>query len=155
MLPECDRQALPIWIVFTTTNGALAALARAGELAASLDAQIRIVLPHVVPYPLPLNRPAVDPLFRVKDFCDMCEKRAIEIEIEVRLCRDAHECLRDWLPPNSLVVIGCRKNRFGRENRLGRTLRRLGHHVIFVAIENGEALDRRSSGILIPSSSRI
>jgi hypothetical protein len=56
--PETE-QKLNIVVVFTSIESTLAALKEAGTLAHSLGAQIKLVVPQVVPYPLPLDSPPV------------------------------------------------------------------------------------------------
>lgn len=120
-----DKQHLSVNVVFTTPPATLQALKRAGELAYQLGARIRILVPQVVPYPLPIDRPAVDPNFRLRQFQTFFLQHPIETHIDVLLCRDARECLNQALAPQSMVLIGGR-NRFWmtRENRLARMLQR-------------------------------
>src|SRR3954469_59565 len=94
-----NEQHLSINVVFTTSTATLHALKRAGELAYQLGVRIRIVVPHVVPYPLSIDRPAVDPNFRLRQFRTFFSRYAIETRIDVLLCRDAHECLKQALAP--------------------------------------------------------
>jgi hypothetical protein len=130
---EDNEQHLSISVVFTTSAATLHTLKRAGELAYQLGARIRIVVPQVVPYPLPIDRPAVDPNFRLRQFRTLFFQYAIKTRIDVLLCRDAHECLKQALAPQSIVLIGGR-NRWWitREKRLARVLRRSGHQVMFI-----------------------
>ena len=51
---ETDEK-LDIAVVFTSVEWPLAALKEAGNLANSLGARIKLVVPQVVPYPLPLE----------------------------------------------------------------------------------------------------
>jgi hypothetical protein len=133
---EDNEQHLSITVVFTTSAATLHALKRAGELAHQLGARIRIIVPQVVPYPLPIDRPAVDPNFRLRQFRTLFFQHAIETHIDVRLCRDAHECLKQALTPQSIVLIGGRNRCWiTREKRLARVLRRSGHQVMFISQE--------------------
>ena len=130
---EENEQHLSITVIFTTSAATLHALKRAGELAYQLGGRVRIIVPQVVPYPLPIDRPTVDPNFRLRQFRTFFFQHAIETHIDVRLCRDAHECLKQALAPQSIVLIGGR-NRWWitREKRLARMLRRSGHQVMFI-----------------------
>jgi hypothetical protein len=133
---EANEQHLSVTVVFTTSAATLHALKRAGELAHQLGARIRIIVPQVVPYPLPIDRPAVDPNFRLRQFRTLFFQHVIETHIDVRLCRDVRECLKQALAPQSIVLIGGR-NRWWitREKRLARVLRRSGHQVMFIPQE--------------------
>ncbi len=129
-----DGQQLSITVVFTSIPATLATLKHARELAQDLSAQIRVLVPQAVPYALPLDRPPVDPAFRVRSFCAAAEKESVEMRIEVRLCRDPRIAVAEALPPQSLVLMGTR-NRWwwpARKNSLARALRRAGHRVIVV-----------------------
>ena len=52
---EETDQKLNIAVVFTSVASTLAALKEAGNLASSLGARIKLLVPQVVPYPLPLK----------------------------------------------------------------------------------------------------
>jgi len=131
-LGERKQQGLSISVVFTNERATLAALKRATELASQLDARIRIVVPQVVPYPLPIDRPDVNPEFRVRRFLDLSIKDAPGFEIDVRLCRDLWVGLTQALRPESIVVIGGRPRRLTRESRLMRRLALADYDVVFV-----------------------
>ena len=131
-----QASGMSVTIVFTTVSGTLIALQHGGELARQLGARIRILVPHVVPYPLPIDRPQVDPEFKVRRFRTLSVGGAIETQIDVRLCRDPYDAVMQGLCPQSVVLIGGRKRWWPtREMRLARTLNRAGHHVIFVPQE--------------------
>jgi hypothetical protein len=124
---------LRVTVVSTTIPATLAALRRAGEFAHELGAHIRIVIPHVVPYPLPLDRPPTPLDFKARHFRTLCPDGAVETSIDVRLCRDAYEAVAQSLTPESLVIIGGEKRWwFSEEHRLARKLTQAGHHVLVV-----------------------
>jgi hypothetical protein len=120
--------------VFTTIEGTLSALKHAGAMANDLAAVVRVLVVESVPYPLPLNRPPIARAFRLRQFRLLSCQGAVEMQIELRLCRDARRCLRDSLAQESLVIIGGKRSWFWptREIRLARILRKSGHHVVFV-----------------------
>ena len=126
--------ALSLTVLFTTVPGTLNALRKAAQLAYELQAGIRILVPHVVPYPLALNEPRVNPEFRLRHFRALCEQERIDTRLDVRLCRDARECIHAVLFPHSLVVIGGRQRQWplSYEKRLVRSLTKAGHEVISV-----------------------
>lgn len=127
--------ALLLTVLFTTVPGTLAALREAAHWAHQLGACIRILVPYVVPYPLPIEQPRVDPKFRLRHLRTLCEQSSVETRIDICLCRDARQCIHQVLAPRSLVVIGSRPSRWPLtdEKRLGRVLRNAGHQVIFAA----------------------
>jgi hypothetical protein len=120
--------------LFTTVPGTLAALCEAAHWAHQLGACIRVLVAQVVPYPLPLDKPRVDPEFRLRHFRAFCEQVPIETRIEIRLCRDARQCIQEALLPHSLIVIGNRQSRWPwtYEKRLGKNLQNASHQVILV-----------------------
>ena len=121
-------------VVFTTSAATLTALQYAAAWVAQLEARLRIIVPQVVPYPLPLDRPCVPPEFRVRAVRAWCEQEAIGARIEIHLCRNACECLKQGLAPASLVLLGVRKTwwPFTSEARLVRALQQAGHQVLAV-----------------------
>ena len=138
MLPSQAGPAAPakllVNVVFTTIEGTLKALRHAGSMARELDAVVRVLAPEPVPYPLPLTQPPVDPAFRLRQFRLLSCSGAVELQIELRLCRDIRQCLKDALPEGSLVVIGGKRGRLwpSREARLAQTLRGWDNEVMFV-----------------------
>ena len=126
--PDSDQRisenTLEVSVIFTTVKETLPALRKAAELAQGLNLTITILAPQVVPYPLPLERPPVTGDFTERRFRTMIGRRGVATRVQVILCRDKEEALEQMLSHRSVVVIG------GRERRLARKLRALGHEVI-------------------------
>lgn len=132
---EGDRQ-LNVAVVFTSVDSTLAALKEAGALANSLGARIRLVVPQVVPYPLPLESPPILVEFNESRLRVMASESPVETSVQVYLCRDRVEMLLHTLSPNSLVVIGGRKKWWPTSEKLmARRLRQAGHKVILMETE--------------------
>jgi hypothetical protein len=129
-----QAEALALTVLFTNVHETLAALHEAARFAHQLGARIRILAPLVVPYPLPLDKPRVDPQFRLRQFRTLCEQEPIETWIDAPLCRDALQVIQESLEPHSLVLIGGNEgwNPFGFRRRLVTDLRKAGHQPIFV-----------------------
>jgi hypothetical protein len=120
-------------VVFTTPQATLVALKRAEELAGPLRVPIQILVPQVVPYPLPIDRPQIDPNFKVRHLLTVSMEGSTETRVDVRLCRDSYEGLVKSLPPHSVVLLGGRRHWWPTyEARLAGRLHLAGHHVIFV-----------------------
>ncbi len=129
-------ERLNIAVVFTSVESTLAALKEAGNLANSLSARIKLVVPQAVPYPLPLGAPPVSSEFDENRFRAMASESPVETSVQIYLCRDRFETLTSVLTPGALVVIGGRKRRWPtREKRLARRLRRAGYEVLFREME--------------------
>ena len=129
---EPRESRLNIVVIFTSSSATIAAVMRAGSLAESLNADITLIVPQVVPFPLPLTSPPVLLDFQESRFREIAEGIPVEIGVHLYLCRDKLETLKEVLQPRSLVVVGGRKRVWPtREERLARKLRRAGHDVIF------------------------
>jgi len=130
---------LRVTVLYTTTEGTLAALRAAGSLAQNLGARIALVETEVVPIHFPADNPPVSIDFLERRHIALVSESGIqaeEVHIEIYLCRDRLQCLRRVLNPPSLVVIGGRRLWWSSgEQELERLIRALGHHVIFVDSE--------------------
>ncbi len=131
-----QQDQLNIAVVFTSVESTLAALKEAGTLAESLGAQITLLVPQVVPYPLPLDSPPVLVDFNEKRFHVIASQSPVKTKVCIYLCRDQVETLKGVLRPGSIVVIGGRKRWWPtREERLAGQLRKSGHEVFFKETE--------------------
>ena len=140
-LREETDQKLNIAVVFTSVEPTLSAVKDAGNLANSLGARIKLVVPQVVPYPLPLETPPVLLEFNENRFRVMASQSPVETSVQVYLCRDRLEALTSALKPGSIVVLGGRKRRWlagwalSKDERLAGQLRRAGYEVLFMETE--------------------
>jgi hypothetical protein len=134
---EEAESRLEISVVFTSVESTLSALKAAGVLADRLSAHITLVVPQIVPYPLPLTSPPVQPDFNDRRFRVIAGQSHVETAVRVYLCRDRMETLKAVLKPHSLIVIGGRQRWWRRtsEELLAQNLRRSGHEVIFTETE--------------------
>src|ERR1700674_5300599 len=97
----------------------------AGKLARDLGARVTVLVAQVVPYPLPLERSPIPIEFTERAMLRMVSEEEVETAIEVRLCRDSEETIREALAPESVVVIGRRRRWWPiRERMLAWRLRR-------------------------------
>jgi hypothetical protein len=124
---------LDVTVVFTSVPATLRALKTAAELAHNLNGRIRLLVAQIVPYPLPLQRPAVSAEFSRRRLQTIASQGSIDTRIELWLCRDRSDALCQALKPGALVVIGVRRSWWPTaEKALARKLRRKGHDVILV-----------------------
>jgi len=138
-LPEAaatEESRLNIVVIFTSPDATVAALKKAGTLAESLGAQITLICPQVVPYPLPLTSPPVLLSFQERRFREIAAQSPVDIRVQLYLCRDELETLKKVLIPHSIVVIGGRRRWWPtREQRLARKLHG-SHEVVFADTES-------------------
>ncbi len=129
---------LEVNVIFTDSQGTLAALRMAGDLACSLGARINLLAPHVVPLAFPLARPPVSVPFTEQRLLDLACQGAqgpLETAVHLYLCRDKQQVLLQVLKPKSLVIIGGRKRWWRtQEQGLERMLRSKGHQVILADV---------------------
>ena len=136
--PETGDRSSPleVTVIFTNEPRTLWALERACDLARGLNARIRLVVPQVVPYPAPMNSPPVRTEFNENRFRTMASQQSIDTRVDLYLCRDRDEVLKQVLKPASAIVIGARKSWWpSAEKALARRLRRRGHRVILACTE--------------------
>lgn len=125
-------QQLNIAVVFTSVESTLAALKEAGQLANSLGARIKLVVPQAVPHALPLETPPVLVEFNENRFRVMASESPVETSVQIYLCRDRFETLTGALKPGSIVVLGGKKRWWPtKDETLARQLRRAGYEVLF------------------------
>jgi hypothetical protein len=133
--PTTEAQ-LNVTVLFTSVDGTMAALRTAGTLASKLGGRITIVVPEIVPYHLPLNKPPVLHDWNEKRFRVLAAESSVETSVRFYLCRDEDEMLARKLKPHSLVVLGGQKHWWPtRASRLAGRLRKLGHEVILAETE--------------------
>jgi hypothetical protein len=129
-----DSAGLEIIVVFTKMRLTLKALTTARRMGKGLYAAIRLLVPHIVPYGVPLDRPLVATPFLERQFRVMVDGSEMETRVDIRLCRDEWQMLDRVLAPQSVVVLGGPGSRLwpSREGRLAKKLIRAGHHVLLV-----------------------
>ena len=110
------------------------ALKQAAEMAHGLGAAIRILVPQIVPYPLPLKSPQIDLGFTNRHLQTLFHEEAIDTRVEIFLCRDLADCLAQGIPERSVVLMGGRKRWWPtREMKLVRALVKRGHDALLVS----------------------
>lgn len=128
---ESDSR-LNITVVFTSMEETVLALKKAETLAESLGARITLIVPQIVPYPLPLTSPPVLLDFQENRFRKIAALSSVDITVQLYLCRDGLDTLKQVLKPHSLIVVGGRRRFWPTQaKRLAGKLRKAGHEVIF------------------------
>jgi hypothetical protein len=133
---DAGEHRLNVSVIFTTVEGTMAALQTAGKLASQLGGRITLIVPEVVSYHLPLNRPPVLHDWNERRFRVLAEGSPVDTAVRFYLCRDRDETLARALRPHSLVVIGGKKRWWPTaEGRLVARLRKIGHEVVLTETE--------------------
>ena len=96
-------------MIFTGSAYTSGALSMVAGVAEKLSVRICILAAHVVPYPLPLAQPCVDPKFLQRSLLGLALSYNVDTSVQVCLCRDSVETLNQILPADAIVVIGGRK----------------------------------------------
>ena len=131
-----SQHRFEISVIFTSFDATAAALKMAGTLVKGLSAHVKLVVPQVVPYPLPLDNPPV-----LREFCerrlrDITNESPVDTTVLVYLCRNRLATLRAVLKRGSIVVIGgCRRWWPTPEKSLARKMCRSGYEVIFTEMD--------------------
>lgn len=126
-------EQLDVLVLFTSVHATLPALTCAAKLAKGLCAQIRLLVPQIVPYPLPLEKPAVHPEVLDRRFHALIGHASVDVNVDIRLCRDPWEAIEQALPNRSIVVMGIKSHWWPtKETWLARKLRKHGHEVVVV-----------------------
>jgi len=123
---------LEVVVLFTTAPATQFALRSAAKLADGLSAKIRLLVPCVVPYALPLNQPPVSPRVFERKLRDLAQQAEVACLIDIRFCRDQWDAIEQALPARSLVVIGRSPRWWQRsERKLSHKLLRDGHQIAY------------------------
>ncbi len=127
-----ETRGLKVDVLYTTDAGTRLALERAWQLAQNLGAHVRLVFIYVVPFTLPLEKPAVSLPFLEDKLSKLASGFSGEASVHIYLCRETRRALSEVLSPSCPVVLGGRRRWWHtKEQRLERRLRKLGRQVIF------------------------
>jgi K+-sensing histidine kinase KdpD len=132
-----DHESLHIVLIYSTYEHTRAAMNAVVELAKHLRADATLVAVQVVPYTLPLDQPHVSREFCRRRMEELVSRSPLPVRIELLLARDMEFALKQFLPPQSFVLVGVKMRRWWRrtaEEKLARALTRMGHKVALVMI---------------------
>lgn len=125
-----------IYVVATDYTGTRAGLTAAIPLAKGAGARLVLLVPHVVPYPLPVDQPVDSGQFVVRRYRDLVAELNGVVQIRLCLCRRPGDVLSQ-LSPSATVVLGGPAGRWvpSAAVRLARRLAHLGHRVVFTPVD--------------------
>jgi hypothetical protein len=130
-----SNSSLEVVALFTTEPATVLALQTAAKLASGLSARIRLVVPQVVPYPLPIEEPQANSCVFSRRICAIAGRAGVECMIDIRLCREREVAIEQALPARSIVVIGSRPRWWSFRDRT--LLKRLLHEGRQIAYAEG------------------
>ena len=126
---------LRVFVLYTTGELTQAALAEAGVLLRNLAVEITLLAVQIVPFPLPLERPAVAPEFLERRLRVMAGGLEARVDVQLIFARDVYFAIERVLPSHSLVVVAAKKRWWPTaETKLARRLGRAGHSVALLAV---------------------
>jgi hypothetical protein len=132
---DTSSGVLSIVVPYTTPELTRAALKHSAVFGSELEAQIRLIEVHVVPFACPLDRPAVSSQHLERRLRGLAEESPRLVRVELIYTRDQTQTLRKILKPHSLVVIAANRWRWpSAERKLARFLRRAGHDVMLLTV---------------------
>ena len=126
---------LQVFVPFTSPKLTKTALAQAAMLTRNLRAQITLFAVHVVPFPVPLDKPNVSAAFLERKLVAVARGAGSAVRVRVAFARDAEYGYHQVLIPNSLVVMASQKRWWPTaEVKLARSLVRAGHSVALLEV---------------------
>ncbi|MES1254101.1 MAG: hypothetical protein ABUS56_00720 [Acidobacteriota bacterium] len=132
--PRPRGPQLAVYVVSTTFRWTTAALDAAARYARRLGARIVLLVPQVVPYADPLDRPSDSTSSVVEHLRQLVVRLQIDATIQVCLCRTPRIALDELLPADAIVLVGGRRRRWWhtREQQLAVALACKGRHVLLI-----------------------
>ena len=136
-----DSRTLHVSVLFTDVPATLEALNKAAKLSAGLNAEIELLAPEEMPYPLPLDQHPVRREYAARRLRAITGRINAPLRIHVIYCRDRTAAVRRYLKRKSPLVVAWRRRWFfDATSHLVRALRREGYHVI-TTDERGRRID--------------
>jgi hypothetical protein len=126
---------LSVYVPYTTSVLTRAALKAVGALTQNLGAHVSLVAVQVVPFPLPLDSPAISPSFFEEELKAVARDIEAPVDRQVVISRDREVAYDRAISPGSLVVLATRTRWWPTpQAKLARLLARAGHSVVLLEI---------------------
>lgn len=141
-------QPIRIVVPYTSSDLSRAALDAAGRLARGLSATVILLAVREVPFPLPLDKPDVQPEFLLRQLRDLTDGIPLPVRVELVLARDKADAFQNAIAPGSVVLLAVRRRWWTTaEERLARALAGRGHAVSLLILPPAghSVMQRRSS----------
>lgn len=135
----CEGQGssheLSVCVPYTTSELTSVALKAVGALTRNLGSHVSLVAVRVVPFPLPLDRPAVSARFLEQELKTLARSIEVPVAANVVIARDREAAFDRVVPPGSLIVLATRKRWWPTpQTRLARLLARAGRSVALLEV---------------------
>lgn len=145
-------QPLRVVVPYTSPELCKASLNAISSLSRDLRAVVVLVAVQEVPYPLPLDRPDVQPRFVLRRLRALAAGISCLVRIELVLARCKWDAFQRAIDPGSLVLIATKKHwwRTAEEN-LARDLLRAGCRVELLKLPAGD-LGLRGNRASLPAA---
>ena len=129
-------QELEIVVPLTEWSTTLAVLRRVQVLTAGLNARVKLIAVHTIPYQAPFYCPALVHAHLVQQVVDLACQCDLPVAPEVILARSREEGLRHALSEHSTVLLGSRRHWWRTpEESLARLLVREGYRVALLHVQ--------------------
>jgi hypothetical protein len=123
-------------VPYTDLGVTRALLQRAQALTAGLQARIKLVAIHSVPYPASFRCPTATHAFLVDQLLELAGQCSLPVDPQVVLARSREEGFRYALKSESTILIGTHRHLWRTsEERLARMLVADGHKVALLYID--------------------
>jgi len=128
-----ERRRL-IHVIATARDGTLSALDAARRLGAEQDANLVLLVPHIVPF-VPTNGAIEDTAALTEMYRTLASQAGVDVTVRVCLCRRPEDVCSSLLVEPTTIVVGGRRRRWWPTpaERLARRLSRT-HQVIFADV---------------------
>ena len=122
-----------VYVLFTSIEDTLQAAAVGQALATRMRAQLTLMHLRVVPFRIPIDRPAGISPAQTADFVGALRTAASDARVKVVLCRDECKAIATAFSPHAVIVVAGRRSWWPtRLERRIRALEAAGHRVAFV-----------------------
>jgi hypothetical protein len=130
-----SSRELAVYVPYTTSDLTRAALTAVAALTQNLGARVSLVAVQIVPFPLPIDRPAVSRSFVEQKLKAAVRDIDVAVDTRVVLARESEAAFDRAISPESLVVLATKKRWWPTPQvKLARLLARAGHSVALLEI---------------------
>ncbi|MBZ5592208.1 MAG: hypothetical protein LAP39_08225 [Acidobacteriia bacterium] len=124
-----------MFVIYSSAELTRSALGAVAALTQNLSARVALVAVQIVPFPLPLDRPAVPSSFLEQELKAVARGIELPVEVHVVMARDPEVGIERVISPGSLVVFATKRRWWPTpQKKLARWLARAGHSVALLEV---------------------